>query len=225
MLHKSKLLKSFLAATLISSSLFAVEKDTDLKKVVTEVQSNASIKDQKLRLAQEELRRAREAEATITSQSTLEGTISSLAMQMMQNKKINTNKAFIVTSFVRLDNLKKTTEVGRILSESMLNELSIRGFNITEFRGQLSVSVNNNGEYFITRDPTKLKNAIQNTYVVVGTYSRQYKRIMVNARVIDNMTGQVISSARASYVHGLRDDCAIFKDCAAPRTIKIVEER
>ena len=225
MLHKSNFLKAFLAVSLISSTLFAVEKDTDLKKVVTEVKSKAAIEDQKLRLAQEELRRAREAEATITSQDTLEGTISSLAMQMMQNKKINTNKSFIVTSFVRLDNLKKTTEFGRILSESMLNELSIRGFNITEFRGQLSVSVNNNGEYFITRDPTKLKNAIQNTYVVVGTYSRQYKRIMVNARVIDNMTGQVISSARASYVHGLRDDCAIFKDCPAPRTIKIVEEK
>ncbi|MEA1914387.1 MAG: FlgO family outer membrane protein [Campylobacterota bacterium] len=223
--HKSKLLSALFASALLAGSVFGAEKDTDMKKVVSEVEYNAQTKDQKLKLAQQELARAKEAEMTITTQDTLEGTISSLAMQMMQNKKINTSKSFIVTSFVRLDNLKKTTEFGRILSESMLNELSIRGFNITEFRGQLSVSVNNNGEYFITRDPTKLKNAIQNTYVVVGTYSRQYKRIMVNARVIDNMTGQVISSARASYAHGLRDDCAIFKDCAAPRTIKIIEEK
>lgn len=222
---QSKLLSAFVACAILGASLFAAERDTDINSNVSEVEQQQMLQEQRLQLAQQEMQRAKETSMTITNQKTLEDTITSLAIQLLQNKKINTDKSFIITSFVRLDNLKKTTEFGRILSESMLNELSIRGFNVSEFRGQMSLSVNENGEYFISRDPAKLKNTVQNTYVLVGTYSRQYKRIMINARVIDNISGKVISSARTSYEHGLKDDCAIFKDCKPPRTIKIVEEK
>ncbi len=71
---------------------------------------------------------------------------------------MHTTKPVLLTTFVRLDNLKKTSEFGRVLSESMINELSNRGFNVIEFRGQVGVSVNEQGEYFITRDTSKLKN-------------------------------------------------------------------
>ena len=89
-------------------------------------------------------------------------------------------------------NSKKTTEFGRVISESLINELSNRGFNIIEFRGQMAVSINDEGEYFISRKPHELKNKIPNTYVVVGTYSRQAGKIMLNARVIDNITGKLL---------------------------------
>ena len=127
----------------------------------------------------------------VTTQNTLDATISSLAAQMMQNKKMDTNKPVLITSFVRLDQFKKTTEFGRVISESLINELSNRGFNIIEFRGQMAVSINEEGEYFISRKPYEIKGSIPNTYVVVGTYSRQAGRIMLNARVIDNITGKI----------------------------------
>lgn len=178
----------------------------------------------KLEAAKQRLDVAANVQKIVTTQDTLESTIASLATQMMQNKKMHTTKPVLITTFVRLDNLKKTSEFGRVLSESMINELSNRGFNIIEFRGQVGVSINELGEYFITRDSSKLKNSIENTYVVVGTYSRQYKNIMLNARVIDNITGQIISTSRATFAHNLRDDCVIFKDCKPPRSIKIVKE-
>ena len=161
----------------------------------------------------------------VTTQNTLEATIASLAAQMMQNKKMDTNKPVLITSFVRLDEFKKTTEFGRVVSESLINELSNRGFNIIEFRGQMAVSINDEGEYFISRKPHEIKGSIPNTYVVVGTYSRQSGRIMLNARVIDNITGKIISSARATYAHGVVNDCMMFRDCAPARTINIVKER
>jgi TolB-like protein len=161
----------------------------------------------------------------VTTQNTLEATITSLAAQMMQNKKMDTNKPVLITSFVRLDEFKKTTEFGRVVSESLINELSNRGFNIIEFRGQMAVSINDEGEYFISRKPNELKGSIPNTYVVVGTYSRQAGKVMLNARVIDNITGKIISSARATYAHGVANDCMLFRDCAPARTINIVKER
>ena len=161
----------------------------------------------------------------VTTQNTLDATISSLAAQMMQNKKMDTNKPVLITSFVRLDQFKKTTEFGRVISESLINELSNRGFNIIEFRGQMAVSINEEGEYFISRKPYEIKGSIPNTYVVVGTYSRQAGRIMLNARVIDNITGKIITSARSTYAHGVANDCMMFGDCAPARTINIVKER
>ena len=161
----------------------------------------------------------------VTTQNTLEATIASLAAQMMQNKKMDTNKPVLITSFVRLDQFKKTTEFGRVISESLINELSNRGFNIIEFRGQMAVSINEEGEYFISRKPYEIKGSIPNTYVVVGTYSRQAGRIMLNARVIDNITGKIITSARSTYAHGVANDCMMFGDCAPARTINIVKER
>ena len=161
----------------------------------------------------------------ITVQNSLEATISSLATQMMVNKKLDTSKPLIVTSFVRLDQFKTTSEFGRVVGESMIDELSNRGFNLIEFRGQMAISINDEGEYFISRKPHELKNKIPNTYVVVGTYSRLSGKIMLNARVIDNITGKIITSARATYEHGIINDCIIFKDCAPARTINIIKER
>ena len=161
----------------------------------------------------------------VTTQNTLEATIASLATQMLQNKKMDTNKPVLITSFVKLDEFKKTTEFGRVISESLINELSNRGFNIIEFRGQMAVSINDEGEYFISRKPHELKNKIPNTYVVVGTYSRQAGKIMLNARVIDNITGKIITSARSTYEHGVMNDCILFRDCAPARTVNIVKER
>ena len=59
----------------------------------------------------------------------------------MQNRKLDTNKPVLITSFVRLDKLKETSEFGRVIGESMINELSNRGFNVIEYRGQMAVSI------------------------------------------------------------------------------------
>lgn len=209
---------SFLA--LIATSLFSSVYADDTMGVNIETKKQ----DSKVQTTKEHLRIAADMSANVTTQDTLENTITSLATQMMQNKKFLTTKAVLITSFVRLDNLKKTTEFGRIISESMINELSNRGFNVMEFRGQMAVSVNEKGEYYITRNVNKMRSQISNTYVVVGTYSRQFGKVMLNARVLDNNNGQIISSARSTYSHGLRNDCVIFKDCRPPRTIKIVKE-
>ena len=168
---------------------------------------------------------AADMQKNVTTQNTLEATIASLAAQMLQNKKMDTNKPVLITSFVKLDEFKKTTEFGRVISESLINELSNRGFNIIEFRGQMAVSINDEGEYFISRKPHELKNKIPNTYVVVGTYSRQAGKIMLNARVIDNITGKIITSARSTYEHGVMNDCILFRDCAPARFVNIVKER
>jgi TolB-like protein len=213
-MFKSVLTSSILACSLLLTSGCAYKSDSAVSQEYDKVQTT-----------KQHLEVAADNQKYVTTQNTLDATITSLAAQMMQNKKMDTNKPVLITSFVRLDEFKKTTEFGRVISESLINELSNRGFNIIEFRGQMAVSINDEGEYFISRKPHEIKGSIPNTYVVVGTYSRQSGRIMLNARVIDNITGKIISSARATYAHGVVNDCMMFRDCAPARTINIVKER
>jgi len=187
--------------------------------------SSVQKEDKKVQITKQHIKIANDMQKNVTTQYTLEDTINSLATQMMQNQKMDTSKPLLITSFVTLSNFKKTTEFGRIVSESLINEMSNRGFNIIEYRGQMAVSINERGEYFISRNPHKIKDKIPNTYVVVGTYSRQYGKVMLNARVMDNITGKIISSARATFQHNKRNDCILFKDCKPARTIRIVEEK
>ena len=197
------------------------DKKTQNSSMNSEVQSE----NNRVQVTKEYMKIANDNSSNVTTQSTLEGTINSLATQMMRNKKLQTNKPVLITSFVRLDDFKKTSEFGRVVSESLINEMSNRGFNIIEYRGQLAVSVNDAGEYFITRKPHQMKEKIPNTYIVVGTYSRQHREIILNTRVIDNITGKIISSARSTYQHNMANDCLLFKDCKPARMIKIIEEK
>ncbi len=218
---------ALMATTVLLSTGCAYEKQMDeTPSQAGEPTVNKAIKGEILKVnrAKKRMEVSNDMSSNVTRQISLEQTITSLATQMMQNKKFNSFKPVLITSFVRLDNFKKTTEFGRIIGESLINELSNRNFNVIEFRGQLAVSINAQGEYYISRNIKKLKDRIENTYVVVGTYSRQFEKVMLNARVIDNESGRIISSARATYLHGLRNDCVLFKDCKPARKISIVKE-
>lgn len=219
------MLKTFAKACLYTTAITLLAGCTSQPLFTHSSDKGVMEENKKVQVTKQHIQIAQDRQDNVTTQATLEATINSLATQMMRNRKMNTSKPVLITSFVRLDNFKKTTEFGRIVSESLINEMSNRGFNIIEYRGQMAVSVNERGEYFITRNPHKLKDEVPNTYVVVGTYSRQFGKVMLNARVMDNITGKIISSARATYQHNRRNDCILFKDCKPARTIKIIKEK
>ena len=223
-IYMFKLIKQLFLASLLSTLAFSLSSAENISSKKDNIEKDIEREINKVKTAKIRMRVAKDMEENVSTQTTLEHTISSLATQMMQNNKFNTNRPVLITSFVKLHNLKETTEFGRLLSESLINDLSNRNFNIIEFRGQIGVSINKQGEYFLSRNTNKIKSQIENTFIVVGTYSRQYGKIMINARVIDNGSGRIITSARATYKHGKRNDCVIFNDCKPPRTIRIVKE-
>lgn len=145
--------------------------------------------------------------------SSLDKAIVSIADQLF---KTNTDKSkitsIILTSFADLNKLNKTTTFGRLLSESMFNELHVRKFHVTDFRGQDAVSVNEQGEFHITRDVEKLKDHITATeYILVGTYVKfENDSVLINARIIDSENGSIISTARVIYKP---NDCTLFNIC------------
>lgn len=153
----------------------------------------------------------------------LNSTILELADKLLLSSRIDTRDMgeLAITSFVDLHKLNKTTHFGRTLSESMFDELFIRGFNVTEFRGQNTLSVNADGEYFITRDVNLLNSSVPNKYILVGTYTMFEDSMLINARIVDNSNGKIVASARSYYSS---DDCRILENCKKPRKIKIITD-
>jgi TolB-like protein len=145
--------------------------------------------------------------------NSLNTTIIDIANQLFNS---NVNKAnpvhIILTSFVDLNELSQTSIFGRLISESMFNELHIRKWKVTDFRGQDFVNVNEDGEFHISRDSKKLKDNIKNIeYILVGTYVKfENQSLLINARIIDSISGDIISSARAVY---RPSDCNLFGIC------------
>jgi TolB-like protein len=156
---------------------------------------------------------------------TLDSSIKDIRNQLINNNKIDKKDTgtITITSFVDLNQFNKTSELGRIISESLFHELfSYGNFNLTDFRGQNEITINNNGEFYLTRNITKLQSETSNTYVIVGTYLKFEDNIVLNARILDNKTGKIVSSAKSIYRN---EDCRILNSCNnVLRKIKLVSD-
>ena len=80
-----------------------VTMDAPAKKVAPEQPDEITAENNKVQLVKQHMKIAADMQANVMSQETLEATIASLSTQMMKNKKMQTTKAVLITSFVRLD--------------------------------------------------------------------------------------------------------------------------
>lgn len=153
----------------------------------------------------------------------LNSAITELSNQILINNIVEqSKKKLVLTTFVNLNELKKTSTFGRVSSESMINELHIRNFKIVDFRGQNYISVNSSGEYHITREFEKLKKDLKDYYILVGTYSLfDQNTVAINARIMDFNSGEIISSGRVIYS---MSNCKLFDLCDERKNkIEVIE--
>lgn len=102
----------------------------------------------------------------------------------------------IITTFVRLDDLKKTDSLGRLLAEGMGNELVKAGMAVTELRNTGAVSVHpTTGEIILSRDSAELKGYVDTAYALTGTYSVGERSIAVSVRLLDMRTHRIVAVA------------------------------
>ena len=150
--------------------------------------------------------------------------IQDLANRLFSSSRLKKEKieSIALTSFVDLHNFNSTSHFGRTVSEAFFDELYIRGFNINDFRGQETISINEDGEYLLTRNINKLNKEITSDHALIGTYSVFERKVLLNVRVVDLMSGKVVASARANYV---TVDCKVLNTCPKKRKIFIVSDK
>ena len=100
-----------------------------------------------------------------------------------------------VTTFVNLDDLHNTSSFGRMLSEQMMSELVMRGFDVVELRHADALQfLESTGEFALSRDISSIRHERQLGGVVVGTYVVSPVRIYVNSRLVDPTSSMILSA-------------------------------
>jgi len=151
--------------------------------------------------------------------------LSSLADQLEKSiDRSNIANTFIITSFVNIDSLSETSSFGRLMAENLIYELNSRHWKVFDVRFTKGISINESGEFSLSRDGEKIRDAYKVGGIVVGTYSFGNNHIIVNARVIDIDSGAIVSAGQISLpVNGLTGELLnkpVSRD--AESTIKIV---
>ena len=128
------------------------------------------------------------------------------------NDPLRRNNKIAITSFVNLDNFKETSSFGRVIAETLIDDLHTKRFQVIDFRKLSAITVNSTGEFILTRDTAKMVDEIPFAYLLVGTYSIiDNNRIVINARILNNETMDVLSTAKV-ILHNYKT-CKDFNLC------------
>jgi TolB-like protein len=106
------------------------------------------------------------------------------------------NATYLIGSFTHLNNLGETSPLGRLIGESLIHELQVRGWRIFEPRLMQNFLINRDGEFALSRDVKTLKDQLGVTAVVTGTFMLAQDQVWVNARVVDSQSGLVLSTGQ-----------------------------
>ncbi|MCI4626381.1 MAG: hypothetical protein L3V56_10525 [Candidatus Magnetoovum sp. WYHC-5] len=114
------------------------------------------------------------------------------------NRKVS---PLLVTTFVNLNTLKKTSPFGRAFSELLMTQLQGRGYVITEMRvGNVIDIKNDSGEFVLTRDVKDLLVSHSANAIVAGTYTITKESVILNGRLISLTDNSIIASWTNSVV-------------------------
>ncbi|MDA8418664.1 MAG: FlgO family outer membrane protein [Desulfobacteraceae bacterium] len=102
----------------------------------------------------------------------------------------------VVSSFVDLRQLTRTSSFGRYLAEQLMGEFQQRGYRVVEIRKSKDILIQERrGEYGLSRNPGEIKPEVAAQALVTGTYTVTEDSILVNAKVLDNRSAVLLSSA------------------------------
>ncbi|PHS89149.1 hypothetical protein AAW02_08010 [Aeromonas dhakensis] len=118
--------------------------------------------------------------------------------QLMERKSLTTlTEPIAVASFVDLDTLQDTNWMGQQIEESFIYELNRRGEVVVDFKLTGSIKVTPQGDFVLSRNYKDLSPRLPISRILVGTFSRNSKGILINARIIDLRTKMVETTAQS----------------------------
>lgn len=102
----------------------------------------------------------------------------------------------VVTSMVDLNEVQNTNALGLMISEHLLHELAVRLWAVVDVRANVGLILNETGEFLLTRDSRRSHLNHSDGMVVTGTFMATTDGVLVNLKVLDAVTSQVLSTAQ-----------------------------
>lgn len=152
-----------------------------------------------------------ESKKTLSYASNFPNSIEIVADELDKDMSMNKDEAIVFTSLVDLNDFKESSNFGRLFSESLMTQLSRRGFNVLEYRGNEVVTKSKKGEFKLNRAEIQdVKD--KNVFVLVGTYSKIDDNVIVNVRVVNKETNILEAAASVFIPHNIGKKSTIIKD-------------
>ncbi|HYC35367.1 MAG TPA: FlgO family outer membrane protein [Usitatibacter sp.] len=129
--------------------------------------------------------------------------------------QLDPTRPIIVATVVDIDDLERSSTLGRFLSESVSARFTQNGFRMVEMKFQNAVYMKRQeGELMLARELREIATSHQAQAVVVGTYSRAASAVFVNLKVVRPESNVVIAAQEYSLPMG-RDICVMIgrRDC------------
>ncbi|NOX25359.1 MAG: hypothetical protein GXP59_04480 [Deltaproteobacteria bacterium] len=148
--------------------------------------------------------KAKKAVTPTAESMALKARVRDLGKQLLVNSResIAGDYTLTINSFVNLNNLYETSSLGRYIGEELMGDLQLAGVAVLDVRKTAGIMIRQkSGEYGLSRDMKELSYVHNSQAMVVGTYTYANGQIFLNARILRNNDGMVLSNA--SLVFGL----------------------
>ena len=144
------------------------------------------------------------AAPTMSEAAALHREIQGLADELFRNlgdaeaENSDLGKSILVCTFVELKKLTRTSSLGRYVAEQLMNEMQQRHYEVVEIRKSQAIMLQEKrGEFGLSRNPAEINQSVAAGAMLTGTYTSSKDSIVINARIIDNRSAKLLSSATA----------------------------
>jgi len=141
---------------------------------------------------------------TVSEAAALRTEIQGLANELFRNladgdpENGDLNKGILVCTFVELKKLSRTSSLGRYVAEQLMNEMQNRHYEVVEIRKSQAIMMQEKrGEFGLSRNPSEVNHTVAAGAMLTGTYTPSKDSIVINARIVDNRSAKLLSSATA----------------------------
>jgi len=137
-----------------------------------------------------------EKNPTIKNSTLIEKNKEAVYSLIRQTKDIE-DKTIIVTTISNVNDLSKTSKIGRVITEQIITDLSKTGVKVVEIRMRKNDIIKvkpKSGEFILTRNALELARVKKADAVLVGTYTTYNNKLYVSMRLIDPTTNIIVAS-------------------------------
>ncbi len=120
--------------------------------------------------------------------------VDDLMRQVNTKGLANENSPILVGTFTNIEEIDKTSNLGRVVSEQFTTRLVQLGYHISDVKLRDSMEVRPEGEFVLSRNNDHVSRSHVASLIVAGTYVFADEGIMFNARVTNAQTGQVMAA-------------------------------
>ncbi|EAW27916.1 putative orphan protein [Alteromonadales bacterium TW-7] len=102
-----------------------------------------------------------------------------------------------VSTLVNFDSsLNKSNQLGNQISETLIHQLQKFGYSVVDFKTTSTIDVNRRGDFVFSRNIKKLSEDHMASHILAGTLIYRQNGIVINTRIINVHTKQIVASSR-----------------------------